>query len=388
MSPSNDIIAFREVLRTSRSVVILAGAGLSAASGIQTYRGSGGLWKSYDPTQLATFEAFRSNPGRVWMFYKDRIERCRNAIPNAAHRALASLALPSVQARLLPSLESRAIPPLLVTQNFDGLSVRALNDLEPDLDPDQMSTARTRLIEMHGSAFRTVCLQCKCTKSHSEPLSCPAFDDGYVVPENEDIPVEDLPKCGGREWAGSNRYGRCGGLLRPGVVWFGEAPEQQGEIARVFNWADVLLVVGTSAVVHPAAGYVKTVKNNGGKVAVFNIEASSQDEDADFVFLVSPYGSPVSIKTFKLPFLSWITIIMLEPDLLPYDPPPQSNTVRYLGVQYPTICMAVNNPSIMRAAKAKRTYPFMMLNFIPFTWSAHLSPRLSIQVMLYGQLGH
>jgi NAD-dependent deacetylase sirtuin 5 len=102
---------------------------------------------------------------------------------------------------------------------------------------------------MHGSAFRTICTQCKCSKTSIDPLSCPAFDDGYVVLENRPIPVDDLPKCGGREWVVSNRYGRCGGLLRPGVVWFGEPPEQQGEIARVFNWADVVLVVGTSALV-------------------------------------------------------------------------------------------------------------------------------------------
>ncbi|ELU37138.1 SIR2 domain-containing protein [Rhizoctonia solani AG-1 IA] len=138
---------------------------------------------------------------------------------------------------------------------------------------------------MHGSAFRTICTQCKCTKTSMEPLSCPAFDHGYDIPENEVIPIEDLPRCGGRGWAGSNRYGQCGGLLRPGVVWFGESPEHQGEIARVFNWADVALVVGTSALVYPAAGYVKTVKNNGGKVAIFNLETSSQDSDADFVFL-------------------------------------------------------------------------------------------------------
>ncbi|KAJ1300456.1 hypothetical protein OPQ81_005271 [Rhizoctonia solani] len=269
MSPSNDAVAFREVLHAARSLVVLAGAGLSAASGIPTYRGSGGLWKSNDPTRLATLDAFCSNPGLVWMFYKDRIAQCRNATPNAAHRILASLVLPSVQSRLLPSLEPRAIPP----------------PTKPQLSLEQMSTARSRLIEMHGSAFRTVCMQCRCSKTHLEPLSCPAFDDDYVVPESGLIPVEDLPKCGGREWAGSNRYGRCGGLLRPGVVWFGEVPEQQGEIARVFNRADVLLVVGTSALVYPAAGYVKTVKNNGGKVAVFNIEASPQDEDADFVFL-------------------------------------------------------------------------------------------------------
>ncbi|CAE6454187.1 unnamed protein product [Rhizoctonia solani] len=219
------------------------------------------------------------------MFYKDRIEQCRNVTPNAAHHTIASLVLPSVQARLLPSLEPRAIPPLLVTQNFDNLSIRALNDLESQLSSEQMSTARSRLIEIHGSAFRTICTQCKCSKTSLEPLSCPAFDDGYVIPENEPIPVEDLPKCGGREWAGSNRYSRCGGLLRLGVVWFGEPPEQQGEIARVFNWADVVLVVGTSASVYPAAGYAKTVKNNGGKIAVFNLETSSQDDDTDFVFV-------------------------------------------------------------------------------------------------------
>lgn len=86
-----------------------------------------------------------------------------------------------------------------------------------------------------------------------EPLSCPAFDDGYQVPEDGVIPVEHLPRCGGREWSGSNRYGRCGGLLRPGVVWFGEVPEQQGEIMRVLNWADVLITIGTSSLVSASA---------------------------------------------------------------------------------------------------------------------------------------
>lgn len=175
--------------------------------------------------------------------------RCRQAKPNAAHHALASLSLPSVQAQILPSLDPRSTPPLFVTQNFDGLSIRALLELSPQLTPDQLDQAKSRLIETHGSAFRTICTQCKCIKIHSNPLSCPAFDDTYRVPEGGAVPVEDLPRCGGRDWSGSNRYGRCGGLLRPGVVWFGEVPEEQGEIARVLNWANLLIVVGTSSLV-------------------------------------------------------------------------------------------------------------------------------------------
>ncbi|KAF8593803.1 DHS-like NAD/FAD-binding domain-containing protein [Ceratobasidium sp. AG-I] len=249
MSPSDDINSFRETLRTAKSVVILAGAGLSAGSGIPTYRGVGGLWKTQNPEQVAAFESFLKDPGFVWMFYKDRIEQCRQATPNSAHHALASLSLPLVQAELLPSLDPRSTPPLFVTQNFDGLSIRALQDLSSELTPDQLAYAKSRLIETHGSAFRTVCTQCKCVKINSDPLSCPAFDGGYRVVENNMIPVEDLPRCGGRDWNGSNRYGRCGGLLRPGVVWFGEVPEEQGEIARVLNWANVLIVVGTSSLV-------------------------------------------------------------------------------------------------------------------------------------------
>ncbi|QRV82904.1 NAD-dependent histone deacetylase SIR2 [Ceratobasidium sp. AG-Ba] len=228
MPPSESLSDFLEVLRGAKNVVILAGAGLSAGSGIRTYRGVGGLWTNNDPGRLASPEGFREDPGLIWKFYDKRIEQCRQATPNAAHRTLASLALPSVQSQFLPSLDPKWTPPLLVTQNFDGLSVRALQDLADQLSADEMSAAQSRLIETHGSAFRVICTQCKCAKSSAERLSCPAFDDGAEY--NGKIPVEDLPRCGGREWNGSNRYGRCGGLLRPGVVWFGEVPEQQGRL--------------------------------------------------------------------------------------------------------------------------------------------------------------
>ncbi|KAG8740588.1 hypothetical protein FRC10_004125 [Ceratobasidium sp. 414] len=296
MPPSDNASEFLDVLKSAKNVVILAGAGLSAGSGIRTYRGAGGLWTTNFCATLGSGAA--SYIGRISRKSSFDLEvlwgedpttvgtiRCREATPNAAHRALASLALPPVQARLLPSLDPKWAPPLFVTQNFDGLSVKSLQDIAPQLSSDQFALARSKLIETHGSAFRTICTQCKCAKNSLEPLSCPAFDESYSRADGDEIPVGDLPRCGGRDWNGSNRYGRCGGLLRPGVVWFGEVPEQQGEIMRILNWADVLIVVGTSSLVYPAATYAGTVKDHGGKVAVFNTEPSKGDRDADFLFL-------------------------------------------------------------------------------------------------------
>jgi len=149
-----------------------------------------------------------------------------------------------------------------------------------------MKVARERLIEMHGSAFKTICLQCKHVNfTYDTPLS-PALENNS--PDKfEVIPIDELPRCGGKNWNGSNRFGRCGGLLRPGVVWFGEVPEGLGEIAKVLNWTDVLIVVGTSSLVYPAAGFAKTVKERGGKVAVFNLDKSKGDDEVDFLFLDS-----------------------------------------------------------------------------------------------------
>lgn len=106
--------------------------------------------------------------------------------------------------------------------------------------------------------------------------------DGAEV--EEPVTRDQLPRCGGPSWNGSNRYGRCGGLLRPSVVWFGEIPEGLGNIGRYLNWTDMLVVVGTSALVYPAAGFSKIFKDRGGKVAIFNLDASPADETADWVF--------------------------------------------------------------------------------------------------------
>lgn len=171
------------------------------------------------------------------------------ATPNAAHVALASLSAPSIRRRLLPSLSDPTKPPLHATQNFDGLCRRALDDVvkEHEIPKLEKDAAYERLVEMHGSAYRIICTQCRAVKWTDETPLAEVFR--HEQPEGSEIPVEQLPRCGGSTWAGSNRYGQCGGLLRPGVIWFGEVPESQGEIVRVMTKVDVLLVVGTSSLV-------------------------------------------------------------------------------------------------------------------------------------------
>ncbi|TBU44303.1 sirtuin [Dichomitus squalens] len=293
--PSNDLDAFCIILKSSKCPGILTGAGLSAASGITTYRGTNGQWLTTNPMEVASLQAFQDNPGRVWAYYHPKRDQCMEAKPNAAHYALASLSLPSIRAQIFPNLVQKDKPPLYVTQNFDGLCRRALDETldkasspEDQLDADERNEVHARLVEMHGSCYRFTCTQCKCVKTTAETPLAPIFTDQAAIERakngEERIAVEQLPRCGGPEWSGSNRYGRCGGLLRPGIVWFGEIPEGQGEITRILTKVDVLLVVGTSSLVHPAATYATTVKKNGGTVAVFNLAPSQGDDKADFVF--------------------------------------------------------------------------------------------------------
>ncbi len=176
-----------------RSVVVLTGAGVSADSGIPTFRGEGGLWRNFRAEDLATPEAFARNPLLVWEWYEWRRSIVRT---NAAHRAIASLA-----------------DALVVTQNVDGLHLRA---------------GSQNVIELHGNLFRARCVREEITRDASNPFA--------------ELP----PHC------------ECGALLRPDVVWFGEMlPE--GAFAKAgiaVRDADLLLVIGTSGVVFPAAGLV------------------------------------------------------------------------------------------------------------------------------------
>jgi NAD-dependent deacetylase sirtuin 5 len=178
---------------------------------------------------------------------------------------------------------------------MDALSSRVLSSFSPA----DKEAAEKCIVEMHGCIFETRCVSCAHVHRAYEPTP---YSDALSAAQTSEspvnIPVEQLPRCGGPGCT-SNRYGRCGGLLRPGVVWFGEVPMHMGDIAMRMNWCDLLLLVGTSTTVslhpsagttvtsmkvHPAAGIAKTVKKRGGKVAVFNLERNDA-VDADFTFV-------------------------------------------------------------------------------------------------------
>lgn len=203
-------------LESARHVCILTGAGMSAESGVPTFRDAQtGLWAKYDPLELATPEAFEANPELVWDWYQYRRDLLRNVEPNAGHKAIAALA------KLVPRLT-------LVTQNVDGLHARA---------------GSRNVIEFHGNIFVNRC-----------------FREDTVV---EGLETPGLPFC-------SN----CGAPLRPGVVWFGEAiPEAALEesFAAALD-CDLFLSVGTSSTVYPAAGLVDIAREAGALVAEINPE--------------------------------------------------------------------------------------------------------------------
>lgn len=180
-----------------RKVVVFTGAGVSAESGIPTFRGAGGLWRSFRAEDLATPEAFARDPKLVWEWYEWRRDLVRGAEPNAAHHAIARL--------------SDAV---VVTQNVDALHERA---------------GSADIIELHGNIFRVRCTSERKTSSRRDPF-------------------HSLPP-----------YCECGSLLRPDIVWFGETlpPGALERAADEIAAADLLLVVGTSGVVYPAAGLVE-----------------------------------------------------------------------------------------------------------------------------------
>lgn len=197
--------------RPSR-VAVFTGAGISADSGVPTFRGPGGLWREFKPEELATPEAFHRDPKLVWEWYEWRRGLIRDAKPNAAHEAVARLADAAV-----------------VTQNVDNLHAIA---------------GSRDVIELHGNIFRV-----RCTREHRAHMRYEPFPE---------IP----PRCG------------CGALLRPDVVWFGESLPQHSvqRAVAAMHWADLLLVIGTSGVVYPAAGFISYFR---GLSIEINPEASA-----------------------------------------------------------------------------------------------------------------
>lgn len=203
-------------LRRARRVAVLTGAGISAESGVPTFReAQTGLWARYNPEELATPDAFQRNPKLVWEWYTWRQQRVRQAEPNAGHRALVEM-------------EQRIAEFTLITQNVDGLHRRA---------------GSHQILELHGNLFRAKCF------SEDRPVES--------WPDSEEIP----PRCP-----------RCGGLLRPDVVWFGEmlpaATLRAAEHAAAT--AELFFSIGTSALVYPAADLPFAALNAGATVVEIN----------------------------------------------------------------------------------------------------------------------
>ncbi len=222
----------KDLILSREKVCALTGAGISAESGVPTFRGKDGLWNKYNPAELATPEAFSRDPELVWKWYDWRRQIISEAKPNAGHLALAKLE------------EIKGENFILITQNVDGLHQKA---------------GSKRVLEVHGNIWKLKCTSC-------------TYEEF-----NYDVPLKVIPP----------RCPECGNLLRPGVVWFGESLpfDVLDEVERWLRMCDLMLVIGTSGVVQPAASFAFVAKHNDAVIVEVNIERTPISEIADFFFL-------------------------------------------------------------------------------------------------------
>ncbi|KAI1901336.1 hypothetical protein AGOR_G00033280 [Albula goreensis] len=244
--PSSDMSEFRKAFSKAKHIAVITGAGVSAESGIPTFRGAGGVWRKWKTQDLATPEAFSRNPSRVWEFYHHRREMALAARPNAAHKALAEC-----EARL--SRQGRWVT--IITQNTDELHQRA---------------GSKHILEIHGNLFKTRCVSCgEVESNHRSPVCAALQGKGDPDPNTSDasVPADKLPRCEDDE---------CNGLLRPNVVWFGETLDSDilTKVEEELGMCDLCLVVGTSSIVFPAAMFAPQVASRGVPVAEFNTETT------------------------------------------------------------------------------------------------------------------
>lgn len=220
----------REALRKAACVSVLTGAGISAESGVPTFRGADGLWENYNVMELATPEAFENDPELVWRFYNWRRSLISRLTFNAAHKALAEL-------------ETRIPRFTLITQNVDGLHAKA---------------GSRNILEIHGNLWKVRCVECSMIVLDHSP------DMGH------------LPRCS-----------RCGGFLRPHVVWFGESldPDILQKSLDASRSCEVMITIGTSAIVQPAASLAMEARRSGALTAEINLERTGHSEFMDLVLL-------------------------------------------------------------------------------------------------------
>lgn len=220
-------------IRDARRVTVMTGAGVSAASGVPTFRGPGGLWRTYRPEDLATPDAFERDPALAWEWYAWRRHKVASCEPNAAHTVLAHW--------------SQREGVRIVTQNVDDLHIRA---------------GTRDLIRLHGSLWELKCFN--------------GCDAGARPWRDERVPLPDaLPRCP-----------HCGGYARPAVVWFGESLDPADvDRAAEATACDVFLTVGTSALVYPAAGFARHAQSRGAFTAEINLEETPASSFVDVSIL-------------------------------------------------------------------------------------------------------
>ncbi len=207
------------------NIVVLSGAGLSAESGIETFRDKDGLWANHPVDEVATMDGFTANPTLVHNFYNERRRQLKDVSPNAAHYALAELE------------KTPGIDLFHVTQNIDDLCERA---------------GEKNVVHMHGELLKCRCLMCS-----------------TVVKWNGDTNIDlECPSCGfTSEW----------GSLRPHIVWFGEIPMRMQEIEDALRSCDLFAAIGTSGQVYPAAGFVNIANSCGKQTVLLNKEVTGQN---------------------------------------------------------------------------------------------------------------
>jgi len=207
---------FKSKIELAENVAFFTGAGISAESGIPVFRGKDGIWNKLKPEELANFDAFLKNPQIVTEWYGHRRNIVRNSKPNSAHLTIAEM-------------QNYFSNVTVITQNVDNLHKRAGSEI---------------IYELHGNIERNYCIRC-----------------GKFY--NEQIPFENkIPKCS------------CGGLIRPDVVWFGEfLPKEQFELSEIAaQESDIFFIVGTSAIVYPAANLIYVAKQYGAFLIEINVE--------------------------------------------------------------------------------------------------------------------
>ena len=227
MPTDDQILLARTHLASARHITVLTGAGISADRGVPTFRGTDGLWRNFRAEDLATPEAFERDPRLVWEWYNWRRELISTKQPNLAHIALVEL--------------ERRRPDTfwLITQNVDGL---------------HRTAGSQRLSEIHGNIWKVRCTGCG------------------VISDNREVPLPILPTCR-----------RCQALLRPHIVWFGESLREEDlrRCDQAIQGCDLFLVIGTSGVVYPAAGFASVAKDVGALVIEINLESTPQSDLVD-----------------------------------------------------------------------------------------------------------